>query len=380
MSQKIFVTLITLALSLIGVEFMTRKFAPQQLVSAYIRFDAELGNVMKPNRTFYGHLDTPSRNYLVKTNSLGMRMDENTDLSPGRKRVAFLGDSVTFGIEVDVENTFFDMLKKSIEKDYPFLQLLNGAHGMYSTGHIFKDLRRNQEKMKADAAIYFMNPNDLTDNINPDVNYRVFSYTKDGDNVTLKEEKVFTSLKRFLLLRTPYAWMNQNLHSFILMKKFVRVLSGTRKKPAAEPAYQSNTFSDDTIQEIYNISEAHMMNLTNLVRVYEIPLLIVWLPAPMEIADKSELDDCSRGISYDAFKKMIVSNEKIMRNRISFLDSGPFLKKMIDASPNKDIYLEGWGCDFHFNKEGHQLYAGAIENSIRKFIAENYNPQSNLPK
>ena len=71
--------------------------------------------------------------------------------------------------------------------------------------------------------IYFLNSNDLTDNLITAIDYRVTSYrSSTNGSVQLTDEKVYSPTKRFLFTYTPYGWLNQHSHLFLLVKRVVK--------------------------------------------------------------------------------------------------------------------------------------------------------------
>jgi len=206
LNLAVFTTSLLIAL-LIG-EGMVRLFLPQDalLVRAYQKSDPDLGIVSQSNIQYQDNKSMPHFSYLVNTNNLGLRMEADADKI--RPSILYMGDSFTFGWGVDIEDSYYSLLSNATTPDSTF-QSLNCGHGSYSTGHVSTRLKRLSEHVNVSKVIYFMNFNDLFDNINTDINYRTHSYSEnDLGQYILKKELVYSGFKRFLLRCTPYSWLN----------------------------------------------------------------------------------------------------------------------------------------------------------------------------
>ena len=338
-------------------EILIRAAFPQQLVRAYFIPNEDVGNVLRPNQTYVDHYGEYGRPYTVKTNSVGLRMNEDVDPAPDTTKVLALGDSFTFGWGVEVQESFFGILSQTVHQ-YGKYQLLNGGVGASSTGHSIKRLSYYSTLFDFDAVIYFLNPNDLIDNFNRDPNYRVtdFTFSSDG-TVSLRDTKVYTPLKRWLLHQPLYVWLNQHSHLFIFLKS--RVRGGSQlTEPAMgfkEPATERKAL------EMAAVSLAYMRRLLSVLDKMRKPLMVIPIPSPMEFNSRK-----TKGPSvYEPFKED-AADVCQTANHCYFFDPKKEMKTILQEAnlSIKEIYFS----DGHYNRRGNQIFAKAVKDLLLQQI------------
>ncbi|HEY3305692.1 MAG TPA: SGNH/GDSL hydrolase family protein [Candidatus Binatia bacterium] len=109
---------------------------------AYIFYDVEMtryANELKveADSDRIGHLHRPNARLElmgveVRTNSDGLRDDEYTKERNQKRRIIFLGDSLTLGWGVKKEETFEALLEWQLSSETP-TEIINFAHGNYNT-------------------------------------------------------------------------------------------------------------------------------------------------------------------------------------------------------------------------------------------------------
>jgi hypothetical protein len=117
-------------------------------------------HTLKPN--FAGYDLWNGRQYPVFTNSLGFRDASVRDvpLAAGRKRILFIGDSVTEGIGVAFEETFVGRIARA----FPEVDVLNAAVASYSPSVYYEKLKYYLDAgMKFDEAIVYIDISDMQD-------------------------------------------------------------------------------------------------------------------------------------------------------------------------------------------------------------------------
>jgi len=349
-----FLLLLSLTLSILLGEWIVRKFSPQSLVRPYLMPHEDLGQVNGPNQKYDDVLTKEYYSFQVDTNEYGLRMDQSVNPAAHVKKILALGDSFLFGWGVEINNSFYGILKAQVLKETGDIQLLNGGVSTYSTGHVFKALKRFQKMFHVDAVIYFMNSNDIADNINQNPNYRACSFAVRDGQVILKDEKVFTPFKRYLLTRTPYPWFNQHSHLFVLIKKFC-FPNVTAETPGS--LYPAST---RTPQDAARVSLAHVRRLTLFCRENHIPLLIVWTPNSKAMAKNEK-----RPGVCEHFKKSLLAETFPQQQGVYFFDPTDKIRSLMEKKGYqiKDIYFpEG-----HFNEIGNSVYAETIKEPVLAF-------------
>lgn len=95
---------------------MAYPYRPQRIIVSHFRSSAFLPFELRPNRV--SHFSMLEFDTIVRTNSWGLRDDE---LLLGKTRMMCLGDSFTFGVGVENEETFCAQLERLFDGRYEFL-------------------------------------------------------------------------------------------------------------------------------------------------------------------------------------------------------------------------------------------------------------------
>ena len=108
----------TVLILLLAAETVSRiTYRPENLGSV-ICFDPTLGWCLRPNVSYRSVDHQTGLDYLIKTNSLGLRDREfQLDELAGRRRILLIGDSVTFGTGVDADWRFSDFMQRALGED-----------------------------------------------------------------------------------------------------------------------------------------------------------------------------------------------------------------------------------------------------------------------
>lgn len=388
---NILLLLVILSMGLWLMELGVRGLRPQQLVRAYGLPDAEIGTRLRPSARYH---DRYGNDYWVRINAAGFRQDDEVDSSPARRRVLVFGDSFTFGFGVNYENGFFAIEKQRLEAARPELQLLNAAVPAFSTGHVRKLLARLIPKHDPVALVYFFNNNDILDNAITDPDYRVSTYSLESDGaVKIVDEMVYSPIKRLLLLHTPYDWLNQNSHLFVLSKDLLKQAIGLKRtitlpeigspatapsvapsigiplsEPVNAPAYtvsaEQARAMEGKVDQLVRISLAHMRLL--LQTAGGRPLLVVWIPSAeeMELPGRSDLPQAKL---FSAMRQAL-AELAAETGSFRFIDT----TRTISATPD---WLEQaptlrFAGDGHFNPAGNRWFADHIDGVLRQTLNE----------
>jgi len=376
-----------LALSLGAMEIGVRTTVPQELVRGYAQPDPDLGTYIAAN-TDYVDPYTKEGPYRVRTNAHGFRMDEDVDPSPDRLRILVYGDSFTFGWGLEYADTYFAALKDAAEKTDPAMQLLNAGVGGYSTGHIKKLLARHIPTIEPAAVIYFINNNDLIDNVVTDIDYRVTEFAVDGaGEVRLTDVQPFSAWKRRLLSHTPYAWLNRNSHLFVLAKdQLKRALEWKRDldRPTvaapeeagpdetaddgidAAPAFTAqlpeNKSDEQSVNLMVTVTIAHMRRLIGIAREARLPLMAVWVPADTEMF----------GLDPTAPQMRLFRGARRELQRLAKETPGFFFVDTTELIPSGRSWNKRRGTlrlsDGHFNREGARWYGELVRPPVLGFL------------
>ena len=397
--------LVPFVIVLLGVslaEVGSKYLMPQELVPAYNIADPELGTHLRRN-TRYLERRGP-KPYWIAINDFGFRMNNQVDLSDNIKRVIVYGGSFTFGWGVAYADSYFSHLTSKFTDKFANLQLLNAGVGGYSTGHIYKLMKRHIGTLQPSAFIYFFNSNDLIDNMVTDIDYRVTNYIFDADgNVNLVDVLPFSPWKRMLLNQTPYGWLNQHSHLFVALKdglkKFLKWKTQLEipdlDKLLREVSFDHNTVAPDTtaksveapesrestalkprftvhtstisgnrknLNKFVRVSLAHIERLGELAQQQELPLIVVWIPANSEI-----YGNVGKELRNDFYQQAKLAFQAYSRSNkfVQFVD--PFLRGgTMPIMRHQKNHLHQ--TDGHFNERGNTWFAELAEKPIEKFL------------
>lgn len=136
--------------------YVPRVFAP----IGFYAPDPETGWALRPENQCAW--DTPRGEIVYRINSQGVRADENIPPpSPGMPRILVIGDSQTFGLDVRIEETFVEALRR-----HSAAQVVNLGVPSYGTRQAHRRLARYWEELgPANAVVYAFNPNDPLDDL-----------------------------------------------------------------------------------------------------------------------------------------------------------------------------------------------------------------------
>jgi hypothetical protein len=194
--QNAAVVVIATLISLAGIEICLRVWGPDVLalgdINVFYRFDPVLGWDNLPNA--HGYLTRAEYNTEVSNNSLGMRDVEIGVKQPGEYRVAFLGDSFTWGVGASYGERFTEVIGKLD----PGIHTLNfGVSGFSPVQYLFQIDR--VFALKPDyVVLVFCLGNDITDN----AEYRPYDHPK--PYATLSTDGTRFEIAGYPLLETTH--------------------------------------------------------------------------------------------------------------------------------------------------------------------------------
>ena len=105
-------------------------------------------------------------NYMVRVNDYGVRGTQIGDKTPGRPRILFLGDSVTFGYALPEEKIFAYLLNESELPGTGSIEVINAAVAGWSARQYRMFLERHAEDLQPDIVLVGIVLNDLTELLN----------------------------------------------------------------------------------------------------------------------------------------------------------------------------------------------------------------------
>lgn len=116
---------------------------------------------LKKKDSLIGHVHRKNKNATlqdveIKLNSMGMRSAEP---DPDRKKILFLGSSISLGWGVENDSTYADILENNLQQADLDYQVLNASVGNYNTYRYVTNFLKNQKEVQPDILVinYFIN-------------------------------------------------------------------------------------------------------------------------------------------------------------------------------------------------------------------------------
>jgi hypothetical protein len=127
------------------------------------QFDKQIGFMHFPNKRVTWHSEGFSQSYF---NADGLRDEPNLTIAkpPGVYRIAFLGDSMVEGLQVDSEQTFAKLLQAQLRKNGGNVQVINFGNSGYSTAQECMLLSGKVLKYQPDLVVLGYTNRDMFEN------------------------------------------------------------------------------------------------------------------------------------------------------------------------------------------------------------------------
>jgi GDSL-like lipase/acylhydrolase family protein len=306
---------------------------------------------LRPNLNI--HARAGKTDYIFKTNQYSMPWRDVTLKPPESKdRIAFVGDSFTFGLSADrVENSFVGVFDQHIDQNR--FEVLN--FGVIGYGLADEELQIKEEVLRFSPAwifLMFCDGNDLSDTylslgsdgkiVGPDerdVEQRpeIQEYFK--PTTAQRRAQFITNTSIYRLIHQAF---NENVKSRGISEFEVPNQFGWLfwcRQPYEEIANQAKDMSIKVLSEIVQICDQH-----------HVRLLIATIPAREQVYASREI-----GNSYDIRYPQLYVEQFARQRKIPYIDLLPPLRQYLKNHPDQ-LYVPG---DGHFNNEGHRI-AGQI--------------------
>jgi lysophospholipase L1-like esterase len=312
----------------------------------------------------------------INTNSHGMRWRESSYVKDsGKIRIAFLGDSYTFGCwSGNNSNDFVGVFDASLDKR-KFETLNFGVPG-YGLCDIELKIKEQVLLFKPDYLILcFFNGNDFRDTyLGVDkydivngvavLNRKLFEekiptpFRERLNSVSVQECKKnwivpLTKLKIYRFLELYLAGINSKKSIDFSVNNSFNSYTFWSQKSYPEIAVKSKDLSLETLNRIWKICNENTIRL-----------MIITIPFKEQVYSSQE-----SGVDYDINLPQKYIEDFSKRRSILYLDLLPLLRAELKAGA-KDIYYQ---YDEHFNEDGHRI----VGNLISKYFKEKESKETN---
>jgi len=292
---------------------------------------------------------------LVDINDKGLREKENQPYIKDKSicRIAMIGDSMTFGIGVEKNETFENILEEKLSNNS--IEVLNMGIAHTGTGQQLIFLKEEGIKYKPDLIIL-----------------NVFVGNDFGED----EEFEIFRVKNNNLIKNPFFEFDtkQKIADFLGGNCYSCVFYFTKINNLLQNK-KINKFEDINLWVFENnISEKHLGTIEQvLLEILEMKkisylnnaeFLVVIIPTREQVSLKKRIEfiniyNLSNSSFENLTKPQIILKDYFYKNSINYLDLLEFLKK----TEYKNRYY--YEIDGHLNRQGHYLVAELINNRIK---------------
>lgn len=332
---------------------------------SFYHYDETLGSVCKPNTE--GIFASSEFTTHVKINSKGLRDREyNYNKPDGIKRIVVLGDSTTWGIGVEDEERFTEVLEDSLLKD---VQVINMGVSGYGNDQELLTLKSEGVKYDPDLVIVvFSFGNDVSDNMNS-AGKPMFVLNVDNEliltnvpvsrksNATDKQNNLFVSFQRFFQKHshTYHFAFNRLMTNPIGKNLLVTLLAklGLTEEYGRWYNLFSNTYTPE-LQYGWNLTEAILKEIDVIAKENNAKTLIVLSTLQFQVYDDGIM---THDFNISKPNDILVDFGK--ENNIPALDLLPEFRKHAENGEQLHFYKDG-----HWNANGHKLAAELIYDKL----------------
>ena len=199
----------------IAAEIFLRIFAPVPMLPRYIEAGPHGVRANMPSQA-YRH-QTPEYTVRIKTNSQGMRADEDYafEKSGEVRRIAILGDSFGMGYGVNLEESSLYIMGKTLEEELGCpVEVLNFSVSGFGPAEELVVLESEVLKYRPDLVIQYYCSNDPKDDV------RAKLFRLDGDKLVQANSTYLPAVKirEFLFSFDIYRWLAGESHFYNLAR------------------------------------------------------------------------------------------------------------------------------------------------------------------
>ena len=271
-------------------EWAVRLLAPQTIIPALISRKAGGENQGIPfGRTVI--TQPSSKRFEIRLNSNGFRMDQELSQSSERSRILVYGGSALFAAHLPIEESIFGQLKTMIEKENHEFQLVNAAvegHGLRQTRLLMK---QQIPKYRPAAVIYIIDANHFSHTLVTGDHSEIskLRYDQNG-RPRLSTLHQSNESKYQGNIQIAANWLYRKSHLITLVTKLFNQALKLVKQNLTDEIVEIQIAElpllaqeNPEVQEFLYLSELSFQNMAKITKAADIPLLVLWLPAQVEL-------------------------------------------------------------------------------------------------
>jgi len=346
------IVILSLIIAYTVSELCIRIVSPQMTGPIQFAFNPELGAIPVPKQRAMRSLPG-CYSYTYSNNQLGLRGNKDYDVTCKKcTRILLLGDSFTYGIGVNDDQTFGSIIENNLLTKFGLIEVINGGNGGKGTDYALKFFQLLGHEFEPDITILCFFCNDYADNIRNDYfiidNQKKLHYKK--LNVTLYAKKSF-------LIKIPfYDWFISWSHAANLLKNAAMKLIDLKKGNGHSDSIISYKNSEKGFadEKSIQITKLFILELNKLLLNKNSKFIIVYIPMDREIIKYRNYHE----ISYDEINISKITNEL----NIKYLSLTPLISNSM-YNINELYYREG-----HWTPEAHYIAANYLTKIILDII------------
>lgn len=334
--------------------------------------DAEKNNTEHGNLSMYDHelgwkgvpsgeaeFVTRNNRVWLAHNQLGFRDIEHDESSSEKPAIVFLGDSFTWGYEVEFEEMFVNRLRGR----FPGYDLYNLAHRGYGTDQAYLAFKNWQTERPVALVVLMFSENDVGDN-STDFNYAKpkpkFVVEQDElvlTGVPVPREEAWQRPTEDVPLESArdrfsnFVYRSHLVNHVRIRLKLLRQRWHARQVEAPPSApHRENEQTAQGRTPDFMLTGRILSALKDEVANRGAKLVVVFIPSKQEIESSGDHTPYQLAIA-----------EVCKRLGLDYLDLAPALKKTL----LRTYYMQG----MHWNSRGHGLAAEALEHYLQQHLA-----------
>jgi hypothetical protein len=338
-------------------EVAVRLISPQSVGPKQFAFTPELGAIPVPHQ--HGVENSPGvYRFTYHNNSLGWRgRREYREAKQTDYRVLFLGDSFTYGVGVNDDQTFAALVEKALRADLMSVEVINAGCPGKGTDYELKLFQTLGRKFHSDLTVLGFYPNDFQDNSRGEY----YQVDKRGElrvkPLAQNQGAIITLLDRLPL----YNWLISWSHAANLIKQGgikMLVSRARRTDPDATRGlvvtYKRGTRGYANPNDL-ELTRIYLRQLNAAVKSAGGALMIVYFPTYPEVTGYRK----TQTISWDELSLQRLAAE----NGLAVWSMTPLLAH--SGQPIDRLYY----TDGHWTAAGHDLAARYLTRIIQRELA-----------
>ena len=361
LKQNLLLLVISIVIILILIEVTLRLFGypVYGFQKGVFISDDSFGYKLTPN--YSGIQSAYGRSYFLESNSQGIR--DNREYSyekpPRTKRIILLGDSITFGNGVDLNDSYAEILRNKFSQSNQKVEVINRGIPGYGINNEYVRFIDEGIKYAPDIVIIQYTPND----------WGTHQLSTENDKTIVDKDYTTTANEKGLLVSYHERFNARSIHVFLLFNlrsyslfytKSRQVLSGVIDKYWAERmgAKSVPLYFGDKNSEIYKESYDGYKFLVQMMQDRTNSTIIIFIGPFKQDLSSAELIKENYDIDYDLDSRQ---TQKDVEKIADELD----ISAIVLTSNDSSIFIP---VDGHWNEKGGELVANKLYSELQKYL------------